>query len=84
MSNMNLMQKGHKEIKAKLFKFMPIEKAILSMVVRNLPSPVTGQPRKIDSLAVDFKNKTRVFLPCRDAIISCSQTEPIIVYVTKM
>lgn len=63
---------------------MPIEKAILGMVVRNLPSPVTGQPRKIDSLAVDFKNKTRVFLPCRDAIISCNQSEPIVVYVTKM
>ena len=35
----NLVRKGHIDIKQKLFKFMPIEKAILGMVVRILPSP---------------------------------------------
>ena len=63
---------------------MPIERAILSMTVRHLPSPLEGHPRKIDSLAVDFRNKTQAYLPCRNAIISCNQEEPIIVYVTKM
>ena len=68
----------------KLFKFMPIDKAILGMVVRSLPSPIDGQPKKIDTLAVDFRSKTRAYLDCRNAIISCNREEPIIVYVTKM
>ena len=33
---------GHKKIKDKMFKFMPIDKAILGMAVRHLPSPREG------------------------------------------
>ena len=78
------VREGHKIIKDKLFKFMPIDKAILGMVIRSLPSPIDGQPKKIDTLAIDFRSKTRAYLDCRNAIISCNKEEPIIVYVTKM
>ena len=43
LSNTNELREGHKAIKTKLFKFMPIEKAILGMVIRELPSPIVGQ-----------------------------------------
>ena len=42
LSNTNELRDAHKAIKAKLFKFMPIEKAILGMTVRQLPSPIEG------------------------------------------
>lgn len=80
----NAVREAHKKIKASMFKIVPIEKAILNMVVRHLPSPKEGQKRKIDSLALEFKNKTRAFAPVRNAIVSCNEVEPIIVYVTKM
>lgn len=54
------------------------------MVSRMLPSPLDGQVKKIDSLSIDFKNKTRTFLACRKAVMECNRVEPIIVYVTKM
>ena len=69
LQNTQALRDGHKAVKAKLWKFMPIEKAILGMTVRHLPSPLEGQPRKIDSLAMDFKNKTRAFMSCRNAIV---------------
>ena len=84
LTNTNLLREGHRKIKEKMFKFMPIEKAILSMTVRHLPSPLEGHPRKIDSLAVDFRTKVQSYLPCRNAIIQCNEEEPIVVYVTKM
>lgn len=80
----NAVREAHKKIKASMFKIVPIEKAILNMVVRHLPSPQEGQKRKIDSLAPEFKNKTRAFATVRKAIVSCNEVEPIIVYVTKM
>ena len=42
LSNTNELRDAHKAIKAKLFKFMPIERAILGMTVRLLPSPIEG------------------------------------------
>ena len=85
LQNINEVRDGHRAIKAKLFKIMPITKAVLGMVIRALPSPKEGQAKKIDSLAVDFRNKTKEYLPIRNLIINCNQTEePIIVYVTKM
>ena len=79
-----LLRESHKKIKTKLFELFPIHKAVLGMVCRQLPSPLQGQPRKIDCLAADFKSKTRMYMPVRDAIINCNKDEPIIVYVTKM
>ena len=84
LSDTNMLRDGHRKIKDKMFKFMPIEKAILGMTIRHLPSPLEGHPRKIDSLAVDFRNKTQAYLSCRNAIIQCSQEEPFVVFVTKM
>jgi hypothetical protein len=34
MSNTNLVREGHRAIKTKLFKMLPVDKAILGMVVR--------------------------------------------------
>jgi len=84
MTDTVALRKGHNKIKARLFEIFPIHKAVLGMVCRYLPSPIEGQPRKIDCLAADFKSKTRAFLPVRNAIVKCNQVEPIIVYVTKM
>ena len=79
------MREGHKTIKGRLNKIMPITKAILGTVIRCLPSPKEGQPKKIDSLAVDFRNRTKAFLNIRKLIIDCNEEkQPIIVYVTKM
>ena len=38
----NAVREAHKKIKASMFKIVPIEKAILNMVVRHLPSPKEG------------------------------------------
>ena len=84
LMNTVAVREGHKKIKAKLFEMLPIHKAVLGMVCRYLPSPLEGQPRKIDTLAAEFKTKSREFLLVRDAIVSCNQEEPVVVYVTKM
>lgn len=84
IGNTNQIKDAHKKVRQNLVKILPINRAILSMVVRMLPSPLVGQPKKIDSLAADFRNKNRAFTLARKAIMSCNQKEPIIVYVTKM
>jgi len=55
-----------------MFEIFPIHKAVLGMVCRMLPSPLEGQPKKIDTLAADFRSRTRSFLPVRDAIVKCN------------
>ena len=55
-----------------MLKIVPINKAILGMVVRMLPSPIVGQKLKIDSLAADFRTKNRAFTAARKAITSCN------------
>ena len=72
ISNTLQVRDGHKKIKAHLSNLMPIHKAVLGMVSHYLPSPIEGQPRKIDCLAADFRSKTRIFLPTRDAIMKCN------------
>ena len=72
IGNTTRMKDAHKNIKAKMYKILPIEKAILNMVVKMLPSPLQGQKLKIDSLAADFRSKNRSFLSARKAIMSCN------------
>ena len=72
ITNTTLLKEAHKNIRTKMFKMVPINRAILSMVVRMLPSPLEGQKRKIDSLAADFRNKNRAFTMARKAIMSCN------------
>lgn len=42
LGNTNQIKDAHKQVKARMLKIVPINKAILSMVVRMLPSPLEG------------------------------------------
>ena len=40
IGNTNLLKEAHKNVRQKMLKIVPINKAILGMVVRMLPSPL--------------------------------------------
>lgn len=42
VGNTNLLKEAHKTVKARMLKIVPINKAILSMIVKMLPSPLEG------------------------------------------
>ena len=66
------MKKSHNQIREMMRKFMPMEVAILSMVIENLPSPLEGQKNKISKLAVEFKRNSRKYQQIRKAIVACN------------
>lgn len=53
-------------------KWMPVDKAIFSMIVEKIPSPLVGQKFKIDTLAVDFQKNTPRYQISKTAIQNCS------------
>ena len=75
---------AHTKIKAFLSKRMPLQKAVLAMVINKLPSPLEAQKFQIDALSVEFKRGTPKYRPVRKAIVECNREEPIVVYVSKM
>jgi len=65
-------------------KWMPVEKAIFSMVIEEIPSPYACQKFKVDTLSHEYLNQTEVYLPSRQAIQTCSSKEPLVIFVAKM
>ena len=63
---------------------MPLQKAVLSMVVNKLPSPLDAQTMKVDALSTEFKRNTPRYLALKQAIVKCNREDPIVVYVSKM
>ena len=63
---------------------LPLKTAILKMVTEHLPTPQMAHKAKIDTLSAEFKKKTPLYLPVRKAITEGCQTEPVVVYVSKM
>lgn len=50
---------------------MPVDKAIFSMVVENLPDPVTGQKNKVNMFSLDFEQNTPAYLEAKNAVATC-------------
>lgn len=63
---------------------VPLERAMLNAVIESLPSPEDSQKAKVNKLSEDFNRNTPKFLELKRHIATCSQNEPIIVFVTKM
>jgi hypothetical protein len=61
-----------------------VDKAIFTMVVENIPSPVNGQKIKVDTLSYEFARNAPEYLPVKQAISECRGTEPLVVFVAKM
>jgi hypothetical protein len=76
--------KAHMTIKELLSKAMPVDKAIFSMVVENIPSPVKGQKFKVSTLSSEFVKNTPRYLAAKTAIAECSPNEPLVIFVAKM
>ncbi len=71
-------------IKEQLSKQMSVDKAIFSMVVENIPSPLKGQKFKVNTLTSEFAKNTLRYQPAKIAIAECSSNEPLIIFVAKM
>ena len=84
LSDKEAQRVAHKKIKEVFQKMLPLKTAILKMVTEHLPSPITAQQTKIDTLSIEFKKKTPLYLPVRQAITETSSKEPVVVYVSKM
>lgn len=76
--------KAHLQIKEVLSKWSPCDKAIFSMVIENIPSPVQGQAVKVDTFSNEFAKNTPKYLAVKKAISECSGKEPLVVFVAKM
>ena len=84
LSDKEAQRVAHKKIKDVFQKMLPLKTAIMKMVVEQLPSPTSAQQTKIDTLSIEFKKKTALYLPVRQAITETSNKDPVVVYVSKM
>ena len=78
------LRKAHTKVKEMLSKAMPVERAIFSMVVEKIPSPVQAQKYKVNTLALDYAYDTPIYLPSKAAIERCDTKEPLVIFVAKM
>ena len=84
LTDKDAQTQAHTKVKAFLSKQMPLQKAVLAMAVKHLPSPLQAQVTKIDVLSHEFKKATPLYVPVKEAIVNCNREEPIVVYVSKM
>ena len=78
------IKKARMKVREIASKSMPVDKAIFSMVVENIPDPVTGQKNKVNMFSLDFERNTPAYLEAKNAVATCQGNEPLIVYVSKM
>jgi hypothetical protein len=57
----NEIRKAHTQVKEAFANFLPLDKAIFSMVVEQIPSPIKSMPIKVNSLARDFAENTPIY-----------------------
>jgi len=64
---------------------IPLETAVLHMVVESLPSPEEAQKAKVNKLSIEFARNNKQYIDLKRQIAFCNQSlEPIVVFVTKM
>ncbi|CAG9326554.1 unnamed protein product [Blepharisma stoltei] len=68
-------------LQAVMSSWMPIDKSILSMIVRNLPSPIKAQGERIKVIAPALEEKCPELFT---SVSACDQAGPISVFVSKM
>lgn len=78
------VRKAHILAKETFMKWMPVDKAIFSMVIEEIPSPLVGQKFKVDTLSPEYLNETEMYLPSKQAIKTCSTKSPLVIFVAKM
>lgn len=61
--------------------WMPIDKSILSMIVRNLPSPKKAQAERIKIIAPNLQEKCPELY---DSVCNCDLNGPVSIFVSKM
>ena len=84
LSNTTELKKCHLQIKDTLYKWIPLERALLQTVIESLPSPEEAQKVKVNKLSVEFARNTQQYLDLKKHISACTQSDPIVVFVTKM
>ena len=72
------------QVKEAFGKWMPVDRAIFSMVVEQIPSPLKSMPVKVDQLARDFAENTPIYKEAKQAVIECSTKDPLVIFVAKM
>lgn len=72
------------QVRTILNTWMPVEVALLGMVIQCLPSPKESQVNKVESLSSQFATKNERYLDLKNSIVGCKQDGPLVVFVTKM
>jgi len=81
MKKHDLEYEGKELVKRTMRTWLPIERALLDMITRHLPSPVTAQRYRADLL---YSGPADESDECFAGIRDCNPEAPLILYVSKM